>query len=321
MNNQIAEPPVAILLSREELLAVLDALEANTIPGLDEDPLGDMTPEGRQLAVTVARRALQARELGRVEDDGTFLLHRALLTAVGVCAYSQSAILAFHWPAGSDEATRFFGHIRDGDAVMHTRPADVSPPFRAARVTRSLIQKLLDFCEAQDRAAGETATNGQKPLAAVEFKIKQQDFARARDLGGQARWPTPRKLCARPEPRRTRRRLWPRIVSCWAKCFRGSGPQASGKSRHDSRVNSRSFRMHRARLVAGAGWRTGRRGSGRAVNHQGTGIVGAGGVAVNPPEASGSQRARNAPKNSKERKAHAEFVRGVACLWASATQH
>jgi hypothetical protein len=171
MNDQITSQPLTVTLSREELLAVLEVLQATFIPGLDEDPLGEMTPQGRELAVTVARRALEARELGQVGEDGQFLVHRAVLTAVGACAYSQSAVIAFHWPSGSEEATRFFGHLREGDVVIHTRPTDVLHRFALLPSRDALIGQLLDFCE-----AGEA---GDEPAA--EFKVRRDDFGRARD--------------------------------------------------------------------------------------------------------------------------------------------
>lgn len=111
---------VEILLSREELLYVLNLLQARFLPGLDEGPDGELTGEQRALALRVAGRALQARELVRLRSNGDPSLHTSLLRAVGVCAYAQSTVFAYHWAANTKTPVRTFFHIRGNDGVMHT---------------------------------------------------------------------------------------------------------------------------------------------------------------------------------------------------------
>lgn len=113
---------VEILLSREELLYVLDLLQTRSLPGLDESPEGELTGEQRALALRVASRALQARELLRLRSNSEPTLHTSLLRAVGVCAYAQSTVFAYHWPANTRTPIRTFFHIRGNDGVMHTSP-------------------------------------------------------------------------------------------------------------------------------------------------------------------------------------------------------
>lgn len=163
--------PLTILLSREELLAVLESLGVEFIPGLDPDPLGDLTPEGRELALIVARRALQARELAQLDSSETWLLHRFLLNAIGVCAYSQSALLAYHWPTGSETPSPFYGHLRGNDAVSHTKPAEVLHRFTVHASKDALLLSLLDFCDFA----------GEAPVS-VEFALEPNVLARARML-------------------------------------------------------------------------------------------------------------------------------------------
>src|SRR5688500_1305998 len=114
--------PLTITLSQEELLAVLDVLQARTIPGLNAPQFARLNDREKQLVPTTARRALQARGLATVREDGVLLVHRALLTAVGVCAYSQSAAAIYHWNPSSENPAFFSGHIRGDDIVAHTRP-------------------------------------------------------------------------------------------------------------------------------------------------------------------------------------------------------
>jgi hypothetical protein len=170
-DKQILEP-INILLSREELLLVLDLLQAETIPGLDADPtLGDLTPEQRNLALTVAERALRARELVQLEADGELVIHKRLLTAVGVCAYSHSAVLVYHWPSQAETPVRYFGHRRDEDVVAHSVPDSTLHMFSLLASTAQLVEQILAVAQYQ-----EVATD------AVEFNVPAPVLGQAREL-------------------------------------------------------------------------------------------------------------------------------------------
>jgi hypothetical protein len=170
MNEDTSLPPLAVTLSREELLAVLNVLRAPTIPGLDREPSGELTPEQEAFALVVARRALLARELAQMRADGELLVRRGLLAAVGACAYAQDSILAYTWPAGAQAPLRLFGHIRGDDVVAHTRPAEVLHRFTMLPSKAALVAHVLAFC-GFDAAA---------PTAAFDFTVSRQDFADAR---------------------------------------------------------------------------------------------------------------------------------------------
>ncbi|RME59878.1 MAG: hypothetical protein D6790_10070 [Caldilineae bacterium] len=111
-----------ILLSREELLFVLDLLQANFLPGMEEDTEGEMDNKLRDVVFRVARRALQARELVRRRANGEYALHNSLLRTIGVCAYAQSRIFVYHWPSQGDAPVRTYFHIRGNDSVLQSQP-------------------------------------------------------------------------------------------------------------------------------------------------------------------------------------------------------
>ena len=125
MDERIDNAAQRIVLSREELLFVLQQLDATTLPGLDRDPQGELTPEGMQIALSVAERALQARGLTRRGQTNPAMvhIHETLLTSIGVCLYAQQAIFLYHRRAGQQEPIRYFGHLRDDEVVAHTHPA------------------------------------------------------------------------------------------------------------------------------------------------------------------------------------------------------
>lgn len=174
MTNSDNGQPLNILLSRDELLLVLSKLDSAYIPGLDADPLGELTAEQQSLALTVAGRGLMARELAGLTEDGQLVLHTALLTVVGVCTYSQNAVFAYRWPAGSDTPVRYFGHIRGDVAVAHTRPQEVLHLFSLLPSRAALIDEVLAF--------SRSSTSSEKSNFSGELIVSGGDFGRAREL-------------------------------------------------------------------------------------------------------------------------------------------
>ena len=172
MNGQKSLEPINILLSREELLFVLNSLEADFIPGLDMEPRGELTVAQELFAMTVAGRALRARELARVQAGGELEIHTALLTMVGVCAYSQNVIFVYHWPANAETPRRYFGHIRGNDVVAHTRPEDVLHLFSLLPSKEQLINQVLTLCQYADVPAS----------GSLEFSAPSETFAQVRQL-------------------------------------------------------------------------------------------------------------------------------------------
>ncbi len=164
--------PINIMLSREELLVVLNLLQANSIPGLDTDPAGELNEEQRALALHWGMRSLRARELARLNDNRTLVVHDALLTAVGVCAYSNNALFIYHWSGDDAPPTRYFSHIRGDDIAVHTRPEDVLHLFTLLPSKEYLFTQVMEICEYEDMAASQLD----------EMKTTETNFVRVREL-------------------------------------------------------------------------------------------------------------------------------------------
>jgi hypothetical protein len=145
-----------ILLSREELLLILRLLQAPTLAGLDADPAGEWDADQQSVAFTVAERALRARTLAHSRPDGELAVHTALLAAVGVCAYPQLTLFVYHWPANGAAATRYFAHLREGEIVTHSRPADVLHLFTRLPSTTQLVAHLFTACGWEEGPAAAT---------------------------------------------------------------------------------------------------------------------------------------------------------------------
>ncbi len=172
MSDEKGFEPINVQLSREELLLVLDLLQVTSIPGLDTDPFGELDEAQRQLALIWAGRALRARGLAQVNDEGELTVHSALLTAVGVCAYSNNALFAFHWPSNGETPVRYFGHMRGDDIAVHTRPEDVLHLFALLPSKEELLSQVFAFCECEDVPGAHT----------FEMTVSNDDFVQAREL-------------------------------------------------------------------------------------------------------------------------------------------
>jgi hypothetical protein len=164
------DEPITVTLSRDELLLTLRLLEAETILGLDDDPYGPMDEDQRALAHVVAGRGLRARGLAQLNEEGELALHEGVLTAVGTCAYAQKSLILSHWSPEADTPLRYFAHVREEQAVVHTKPGDVLHQLVLLPDQEELPRRIMAFC-----GCDEMVENGR-----YEFTIPAQAFAQAR---------------------------------------------------------------------------------------------------------------------------------------------
>lgn len=174
----------SFLLSREELILLLDLLEAAPIPGLDSDPLGELNDEQRALALIWAGRALRARGLATVGDDGSLLVNEHLLTAVGICAYWKTSLNVYHWPAPGQTPVRFFGYVGNGQVATHTRPEDVLHCLSVLPSVKALVDEVTAVCQCQSIP----------DIPTVKYKVARELFVQAREAAESQETKTSLKL-------------------------------------------------------------------------------------------------------------------------------
>jgi hypothetical protein len=175
MSEMNQEPGLSLDLSRAELLTVLGVMEAQFIPGLAPAQATSMTLEEAALAEQEAALVLQERELAQTDEDGNLLVHRAVLTLVGTCAYSQSALIAYHWQTDQEAPVQFFGHVRGEDVVAHTVPAESMHRFGQLASKEALVGQALATCH----------VDGPVDAPPMQLLIPRDVFDRARDLANQ----------------------------------------------------------------------------------------------------------------------------------------
>jgi|GEM_PF-1235558 len=171
MDSANAAEPINILLSQEEVRFVLRALGAKVMNGLDNEPFDALSAEQQAVALAVASRALQARRLVTVRD-GSWVIHKRLLTALGACVYSQRALFVYHWRAESETPARYFGHVRSDDVVAHTQPQESLHLFTLLSSTEQLAKQIQTLCGYVDASSDQS----------FDLTMTGQDFVRVREL-------------------------------------------------------------------------------------------------------------------------------------------
>lgn len=172
--------PVNVILSRDELALVLSLLQAQTIPGLDPDPLGQRTPEQQDAAFVAAARGLRARGLARAQpadqpDAAPLAIHAGVLAAVSACAFSTGALFIYHWPSRAELPLRIFGHLRDGAFVIHIPYEEVLHRFTVLASREHLVDQALNVCQLREEVAAR----------AGELRLAGSDFGQLRQLAEQ----------------------------------------------------------------------------------------------------------------------------------------
>ncbi len=83
----------SVVLSREEVLAILALLQVVYIPGLDRDPIPSLTVEQQATEILCGERSLRARELARMGVDGRIQVQRDILELIGTCGYAEGSLV------------------------------------------------------------------------------------------------------------------------------------------------------------------------------------------------------------------------------------
>lgn len=109
-----------LLLSRAEMLVLLDAVRAQTIVGLDEPLIPESEAEHRVL-VEQGHASLQARGLAQTNPNGGVALDAVLVTVASIITKPETAIIVVrHDPERGDQGFWFY---RAGALIVeHTLP-------------------------------------------------------------------------------------------------------------------------------------------------------------------------------------------------------
>lgn len=182
------ENSLTLYLSQEELVLVVRALKATTLPGLGEAPLGPVSEEVAGLLLAAANRALAARQLVHVQPDGTLQMDRTLATIASICLRPDQMLAVIATDAHGFTEQRY--HYRVPDlTVTHTFP---QPGLHALLLAahsdmgQPYVLGLLDVLAAAAPLAVGPQTLTQAVLAQAQAAT---EVAQAQQVLTEAGWP------------------------------------------------------------------------------------------------------------------------------------
>ena len=161
---------VSFMLSRHELLVMLDALRIDAIPGLAVDPLGDFSPEQEELARIVARRAMQARGFLRMKGD-ELAFHQWLIKSISACAFAPRTLMIMHRSPDIDAPQIFYAHLSGDATVVHAVPNPVLHTFLLLPSSNDLIEQILEI------SGPSVDVRGTK----INFELSRDIFVKMRE--------------------------------------------------------------------------------------------------------------------------------------------
>ncbi len=197
-NASLPPTEFSVVLSREEVLAILHLIGLATIPGLGEEPLPNLSPEQQAISLIVAERALRARGLAAINAEGRLLVQTTVLETLGVCAFATRSVYVTQMVAPSGGAAQLIGHRRAEAWVVHTRPELVLHAFQRTDSWPKVMEQIITFCGWPGQSAGaefrltvanstlktirELAAQGQVDRANALLLAARQDAEAAKKL-------------------------------------------------------------------------------------------------------------------------------------------
>jgi hypothetical protein len=166
------------VLSAEEVLVVMSALDVAGLPGLEVEHWSELGSDQQRLALEVARRALQARGFAQITGNGEFRIHRLPLTAVGACAFTERTIIIHYWPGPGVDARRAFVATLGDSAVVHTAFGGIHE-FKLSSADVDLVALLLEDIEIAEHSLPERL---ELALSQIEFENVCEATARGADV-------------------------------------------------------------------------------------------------------------------------------------------
>lgn len=150
-NNNDTQTELSVVLSREEVLAILRITNLPIIPGLGEEPIPNLTVEQQALSLIVAERSLRARGLASIDAKGHLRIYSDVLRMLYVCALPSLSVFITVTQSPSGESTQFIAHHRDNAWVLHNVRESVLHAFLRTKNWSQVFEQITTFCQWSDK--------------------------------------------------------------------------------------------------------------------------------------------------------------------------
>lgn len=162
---------LVVNLSQEELLYILNLIQASTILGIDPDIFKDASEREIGVAVEVAGRALVARGFIKPNGNSNIKIDEVPLSLVGTCARpSYSVLIEIVRP---ERTMKIYWHGTEHLTVEHIVIAPGIHKLRALSLQDKLIERLSEHL---------TFKSGKKLQFNSIKKIERQVYQQSRDF-------------------------------------------------------------------------------------------------------------------------------------------
>ena len=150
-----AEDTYGVRFSHEELVVLLQMFRAETLPGLEDNPLRGLSDEQEVEALASGERSLRARGLITVlEDEQKVEVDPFTLSLVGTCVFPSVSFAAITLDKKGVLNPRYY-HGSEFLLVEHSFPEEGVHELTTAPVKETLYDRIIEFLAFRESAAAE----------------------------------------------------------------------------------------------------------------------------------------------------------------------
>jgi hypothetical protein len=166
-------------LSQEEVYYLLGQVHARGLLGVDSAPLAAFDAEQRRAVLDAAARALLARGMIVIGEDGQPLLDAAVRAAIHAAAFAPASLTAIARGPGEGLLDTYIVHHAEPLWVEHTQPAPGLHQLALSPAPPAVQARIEQMLNVGDQAAPPAATFSidQAELERIKAAAEGQELA------------------------------------------------------------------------------------------------------------------------------------------------
>ena len=134
---------ISLSFSQEEVVLVLKLLGAESIPGVGQQPFGEVSEDVERHLLASAERTLRARAMISIEDD-RINIDQVVVALIGTCAVPQYSWLVTRVLQEQPPENRFY-HVSPSMFIEHTISGPGIHTFTALARQAQMVERLTQF--------------------------------------------------------------------------------------------------------------------------------------------------------------------------------
>jgi hypothetical protein len=166
-------------LSQEEVYFLLEQVRARGMLGIDNAPLAAFDGNQRKVVLDAAARALMARGIIVMGEDGEPLLDKVVRTTIHAAAFAPRTLAVICRDAGASAIQTYIAHHTELIWIEHTQPNPGIHTFTVATASDNIAPALVAMLalENQPAPAGTSFTIDAEELESIQQASNEPDPA------------------------------------------------------------------------------------------------------------------------------------------------